>query len=274
VVVYDAATSEAARNQPVVAFLFDLSYKRRIFEVLLDTILIVLSYYFAFTLLYGRPSDGAIRETFLRIIPALVAVKLVTFLTLGVYRGLWRYFSIENLVTYAKAALCGSAAVAIVALIAFRFQGLSRAVFALDALLTFAFLSGTRITFRMLRSVLSPSPVNATDGRRVLIYGAGDGGELLLRELRNNSALRCNLVGFVDDDPLKTNKTIHGYRVFGGNGQLPKIIAEHQIDEIIISSAKFNDLRLQELRQQCDGSVLLKRLSIRVEPLFSGDDSG
>ena len=61
-------------------------------------------------------------------------------------------------------------------------------------------------------------------GRRVLIYGAGDGGELLLRELLNNRSLKYSPVGFIDDDPGKTGKLIHGLKVYGSNGDLTTLV--------------------------------------------------
>ena len=84
--------------------------------------------------------------------------------------------------------------------------------------LMFLFLAGSRMAFRLFRQLLPA--VSKHEGRRVLIYGAGDGGELLLRELRNNRELQLAPVGFLDDDPAKSGKVIHGLRVFGGNGDL------------------------------------------------------
>ena len=91
-------------------------------------------------------------------------------------------------------------------------------------------------------------PANgAHNGRRVLIYGAGDGGELLLRELRNNSELHLSPVGFLDDDPAKSGKVIHGLRVFGGNGDLARSANNSSVDEVVISSLK--DVGRDELRK-------------------------
>ena len=90
-------------------------------------------------------------------------------------------------------------------------------------------------------------PVGPQDGRRVLIYGAGDGGELLLRELRNNRELNLSPIGFLDDDPAKSGKVIHGLKVFGGNGDLARSCAQHEVHEVVISSLKMTDERMQEV---------------------------
>ncbi|HEV2763826.1 MAG TPA: hypothetical protein VGV38_12670, partial [Pyrinomonadaceae bacterium] len=130
--VYDEEEVARAREKPLVAFFVDLSYKRRIFEVGLDVALITLSYYAADTLLYGPMTEAGRWQLFLRTIPVLISVKMFAFLAAGVYRGIWRYISLDNLITYAKAVAAGSAVSLLVLLFAFRFQGFSRAVFALD----------------------------------------------------------------------------------------------------------------------------------------------
>ena len=129
------------------------------------------------------------------------------FLVMGVYRGLWRYTSVGDLIVFLKAVVLSSVGSLMVVLFAFRFEGFSRTAFAIDGVLMFMFLAGSRLAFRLFRQML---PVNgAHDGRRVLIYGAGDGGELLLRELRNNSEHHLSPIGFLDDDPAKSGKVIH-----------------------------------------------------------------
>jgi UDP-GlcNAc:undecaprenyl-phosphate GlcNAc-1-phosphate transferase len=104
----------------------------------------------------------------------------------------------------------------------------------------------------------------------VLIYGAGDAGELLLRELRNNPELRYTPVGFVDDDPLKKDKVIHGLRVFAGNGGLPGICAQKGVEEVLISSSRFSEERTREILRHCEEArVTVKRMRIHIEQLSS-----
>src|SRR5678816_1885811 len=94
-------------------------------------------------------------------------------------RGIWRYTSVSDLIMFAKAVVLGSVLCLIAFLLLYRFQNFSRAVFIVDGLLLFFGLVGSRLAFRLLREIL-PLP-HATEGRRVLIYGAGDGGEMVLR---------------------------------------------------------------------------------------------
>lgn len=269
--VYDERENDKAlKGKPLYMFLVDVSYKRRIFEVLLDLILIILAYWSAYAIKFGPFSDSSQWQLFIRTIPVLLFVKMSSFLVIGVYRGLWRYTSIDDLIVFAKAVVVGSIASIILILFAFRFEGFSRAVFVIDAVLMFFFLAGSRIAFRLFRQLL-PAAANR-NGRRVLIYGAGDGGELLLRELLNNRELQLSPVGFLDDDAAKSGKLIHGLRVFGANGDLGRVFEQQQVDEVVISSMRMPDARVREVIECCsERNIAVKRMRITIEELSSNE---
>ncbi len=122
----------------------------------------------------------------------------------------------------------------------------------------------TAIFFRFFRQVLPAA--NGDKARRVLIYGAGDAGELLLRELLNNRDLGYAPVGFMDDDPKKQGKVIHGFRVFGGNGLLKRVVRQQQVEQVLISSPRISEQRIAEIWSECEAqNIELKRMSIRIE---------
>jgi UDP-GlcNAc:undecaprenyl-phosphate GlcNAc-1-phosphate transferase len=265
--VYDEREEQlASENNAVFAFLVDVSYKRRIFEVILDVFLITLSYYFAYLFVLGPSGIQANWDLFISTLPLLIVIKLFAFLIAGVYRGIWRYTSVADLITFGKGVVLGSVLCVLAFLLLYRFQNFSRAVFILDGLLLFFALVGSRLAFRLLREIL-PLP-HASEGHRVLIYGAGDGGEMVLRELRNNSELMYQPVGFLDDDPLKKGKIIYGLQVFDGNGTLAELCREKDIREILVSTRKIPSEKLSELRDICrDSNVALKRAQIKIESL-------
>ena len=264
--VYDQTEEMALRDKSPFSFLIDFSYKRRIFEVLLDVVLIILCYWSAYAIQFGALSESAAWKLFLRTLPVLVCVKMATFLVLGVYRGLWRYTSIDDLIVFVKAVVLSSITSVLVVLFAFRFEGFSRTVFLLDGLLMFMFLAGSRLAFRLFRQML-PAP-NGQDGTRVLIYGAGDAGELLLREILNNRDLKYSPVGFLDDDPAKNGKVIHGLKVLAANGDLTAVCKQHEVDELLISSSKMSEERVQEILLRCnEEEITVRRMRITIEEL-------
>lgn len=263
--VYSEEEVEAARRKPVVSFLIDLSYKRRVFEVLLDVTLIVLASYGAYALVFGpaRAASGD-WQLFLKTLPAIVFAKLATFLAAGVYRGLWRYAGVSDVMNFAKAVTLSSMASMLLIVFAFRFEGFSRTVFVLDAMLLFAFMAGSRFAFRFLRKIL-PAP-HARTAKRALIYGAGDAGELLWRELNNNSSLGYVPVGFVDDDPHKVGKLMHGLRVHSGHEPLADIVNRVRADEVFLSTDAIPRDKVMSIVTECEtAGAPVKRMRIEIE---------
>jgi len=263
--VYDEEELRRARERPLVAFLVNLSYKRRVFEICLDVGLIALSYYTAHTLVHGPVSQAEDWDRFLPSVAILVGVKLSAFLVLGVYRGLWRYVSPDNLVTYAAAVFAGSVTGALALLVVNSYRGISPVVIVLDGLLLLILVSGSRLSFRLLRRAV-PAPASPGGRRRVLIYGAGDAGVLLARELFNNPALGRVPVGFADDNPIKHGSVIHGLSVYHSNGSLLEICRKLAVDEVVISSSLIPPGRVGEIVQNCcEASVAVRRLQIQIE---------
>lgn len=259
----------ALQNKAAFGFLLNLSHKRRIFEVFLDAGLITLAYYGSYVLLFGSFEESENWELFLKTLPILIVLKLAAFLIAGVYRGIWRYTSVGDLATFLRGTILGSVTSILAILLLYRFVGFSRTLFLVDGVLLLIALSASRMAFRVFRTMIPHQSVR--EGRRILIFGAGDGGELVLRELKNNPQWQYKPVGFIDDDPLKKDKLIHGLRVFGGNGSLEKICRKSDVEEILISSHHISSTRLNELREIClDANIVLKRASLKIEPLDFG----
>jgi UDP-GlcNAc:undecaprenyl-phosphate GlcNAc-1-phosphate transferase len=264
--VYAEDAAKAAAGQPLTGFLVNLSHKRRVFEVLLDVALVALAYYGANLLVFGPLGDDAASRLLIDTLPVLVAIKLAVFLVAGVYRGLWRYVGLSDLMAYAKGVGAASVVSIVALVLLFRFQGLSRVVFALDGLLLLLLVCGSRLAFRLPRWLVPA--VSHHGRRRALIYGAGDAGELLLRLIRTTPRFGCVPVGFADDDPMKAGRVIHGLRVLGGNGSFGKICRDQQVDVVYISSARLSEERVGELLRECrSAGVELKRMRIVVEPV-------
>lgn len=265
--VYETADASAISDQnSTVGFLINFSYKRRIFEVLLDTILVSLAYYFAFVLVLGQFENSENWDLFIKSLPILIVLKIGAFLVAGVYRGLWRYTSVSDFITFSKGVGLGSVLSVLALLLLYRFESFSRTVFVVDALLLLFALIGSRMAFKLIRQAI-PLPMHS-EGRRALIYGAGDGGEMVLRELRNNPSWNYLPVGFIDDDPLKIDKIIHGLTVYDGNGDLPNICDEKEIDEVLIAIRDLSPEKLRRLRDiSRDHNFELKRALIKIESI-------
>ncbi|MEA2163611.1 MAG: UDP-GlcNAc:undecaprenyl-phosphate/decaprenyl-phosphate GlcNAc-phosphate transferase [Thermoanaerobaculia bacterium] len=270
--VYAEEEVLAAREKPLVSFLFDLSYKRRIFEVLLDVVLISVAYYLAYALKFGPIDNSTNWQLFIQTLPLVVVVKLGMFLLTGIYRGLWRYASLANVADFTRAVVLSSIASILAVVFALRFDGFSRTVFILDALLLLMAVTASRFGFRMLRRLIPVPQTEAT--KRVAIYGAGDGGELVYRELRNNQALASVPVAFIDDDPTKRGRVVHGLRVHSAADGLSILCRSLNIQEVLISTDKISRERLRMIVGECAASGLAVGLAHMTIQNLSASDFG
>jgi FlaA1/EpsC-like NDP-sugar epimerase len=141
------------------------------------------------------------------------------------------------------------------------FHGPSRAVFILNGVLLFIFVGASRVSFPLIAALIAGQRQPAPDARPVLIYGAGAGGEMLARELRNNPVYHYRPVGFIDDDAQKAGKLLRGYQIFS-SGKLPELINSHGVSEVLVSSLKVPESKLADLRNM---GVGLKRLRIHLD---------
>jgi UDP-GlcNAc:undecaprenyl-phosphate GlcNAc-1-phosphate transferase len=239
----------------------NLSHRRRIFEILLDTLLLALAYYSAYLLRFDGDMPDEQIAIFIRTLPPLMAIQILAFLIGGVYKGIWRYVGVNELARLAVAVFAGSAVSGLAVWFFYKFHGPSRAVFILDGVLLFIFVGASRISFRLIAALIAGQRQPAPDARPVLIYGAGDGGELLVRELLNNPIYRYWPVGFIDDDIHKAGKLLRGYQIFSCDN-LPELINSRGVSEVLISSLKVPESKLDTLRKM---GVGLKRLRIQLD---------
>ena len=250
---------------------------RLVIMALIESAIFVMAfvgaYLLRFEFLLGQQDVVQITTILLFLVP----LKLVVFFFFGLYNGIWRYFSLEDAWRLAQASIFASI-LSVTLLIFFnRFSGFSRAVFLLDAILTFLLTGGLRMGIRTLHasysrmadhqlSCLHP-PFASTDRehprdpKRILIVGAGSSGERLLRDAIDNVRLSYNVVGFLDDDPGKHGRSIRRVPVFGAIALLPQVVEQHSIDQVIITMPSATGAQLRRVIEICKrGKVPYKTL--------------
>ena len=230
--VYPEKEFSALRGRSFTPILMELAYKRQLIMVLLDFCLVTFSYYFAYRLRFEGTYFAYYFNIFLRSLPAVIACKMLVFFWMGVYRGIWGFLSTNDVYLYVRASFVGTMLSVAMVTFLYRFKEFSKAVFIIDWLLTTCLLLGARGSFRLFLEIQKR---NTLSGEKVIIYGAGRGGELLLREILNNKRLKVQPIGFVDDDPLKKGKKIQGYPIIGAFSEIDRIRSKHQINGVLIS---------------------------------------
>lgn len=237
-----------------------LMYKKQIAQIVVDLILICLSYFSAYLLRFDGVIDSANMKLIQKTFPIIIIIKFSTFMYFNFYKGEWKYISIIELIQIFKACFVSSILSVLTFVILYRFEGFSRAVFIIDGILTFLFISGFRTLLRVFREHFF-----SFQGKRILIVGAGDGGELFLRELKNNKRLNYNPVGFVDDDPKKTGEKIHGIPVFGTRKEIEKLVKEYLIEGIIVAIPSHPPEKFNDIKEFCEeNEIEFKRLSLTI----------
>ena len=149
----------------------------------------------------------------------------------GLYRGVWRFASLPDLVRIVQAVVIGVAITGVIIFLWTRMFALPRSVLVLQALLLIAFLSGPRLLYRWLKD----RRLVTANAKRMLIVGAGAAGEALVRDLKRDRHSGYVPVGFVDDDQTKRGMEIHGVRVWRSPEELPRVVEERDIDLIVLA---------------------------------------
>lgn len=246
-----------------------LMHKKRVGEVIVDCVLIGLSFTVAFVIRFdGLPDMYA--SVIAQTLPILIPLKLVTFFYFGLYRGLWQYVGMQDLINIVKAVTVSSLLAVVVVTMVFRFENYSRAVFAIDWMVLLLAVSGVRVMIRLIEESLGS--LAKQQGKRLLIFGAGDAGEIALREIRNNAKLGYVPVGFIDDNREKLGRSIHGVQILGSRDQLRGIVEKYGVQEILVAIPSADRSTLVSILRDCKQSgaavqVMPKTVRL-VEPVL------
>jgi FlaA1/EpsC-like NDP-sugar epimerase len=177
-----------------------------------------------------------------------IAVKVVVFRLVRLDRGWWRYVSVPDLKRIIAGNLVGSFIAAGPILVITPLAAWSSIVI-LDLLLCTYATAGVRL---LARVISEPEVRTHTVGaKRVLIYGAGTAGVMLLREIRATSRLGYEVRGFIDDNPLKKGMSLHLMPVLGAGADLARIAAQQKIDQVLIAIPSASGIQMSHVLRCC-----------------------
>ncbi len=262
--VYEQPRPSLLQGNRVTPMLFQMMYKRRVAEVLLDVCLVSVAYYAAYRLRFEGVEFGQYFPVFLRSLPIALGVQMVAFFVIGVYRPVWRYFGLMDAVAFAKSTALGVLTTVVVVVYIYRFQDFSRGVFVIYAALLMLLTTGSRASFRLISEFAGRRKA----GSRLIVYGAGDAGSLLVRELLTSDRSCYALLGFIDDDARKHGVNVQGYPVLGSYSVLKSLVSAGAVDAVIVAARIMEESRIQELERLCtERGVRLSRLRFDIEEI-------
>lgn len=233
-------------------------YAMILMDVCIFIITLFLTYVFRFDFVLAQVDMKQVASLLLWMVP----LKTVIFFLFGLYSGMWRYTGVRDFWKLAQACVISTMLVMMIILTVYRFQGYSRAVFIGDGIITFMLAGGVRMFIRSfyekdIKSIKNLFTQDREQWTKVLIVGAGDAGEKILREIMDNDALHYEVIGFVDDDASKQGLTIHGIRVLGTVERLPRIFKKENAQQVLIAvpSASGDQIRrIVDACQHCNAS--------------------
>ena len=258
-----------------------LGRHRALVNVAVHAVIFALALLLAFLVRFdaaGQGQTGWFRRNYLTWLPVFVGLKLLIFHRLRLLRGGWQYAGIRDVANILLASWW-FVLIVFVAVMAFRlapawlmqsterrvdipgvgwiisyFAGYSHGVLVLDFLATVFLVSTARLGYRLYREELRP--ISAEGVRRVLVVGAGNAAEAIIREIHRMPVERYRVIGLVDDDPRKQGIYIHGVPVLGGTDKLADICRDNQVEEIIIAMPSATQKQLRRVIDLCSGTKL------------------
>ncbi len=246
--------------------------RHRFWQLVVDAGLAAAAWYLAFRLRFDPRIPPYYQTLFNRTIWIVILIQLTVFVLFGFYNRWWRYVSTRDMWGAARGVVVACLVSSVVVYFASPVQQvrLPRSVAIMDFLLLLAFVAGARMLARTLMERPSARGLVAR-GKEVIVVGAGDAAQLIVKELLRSPSLGYTPIGLVDDDPRKKNMRLHNVRVLGTTEELPRILGENRPDEVLIAiPSASGEVRRRVVEITREAGVPVKTLP-GIYELVSGD---
>lgn len=228
---------------------FSMRYARYRLLLLGDVLVLMVSYLFAFLLRLEFTLPGSVMQGFLIMLPVFITVKLPLFFTFNMYRGMWRYTSLCDVYNIIRATCISAVLLFAINWLVPTIPGIPRSIFILDLGISAVILTGIRVGIRAYYFRIETREGSNEDAKRLLIVGAGDAGEQLLREIRHSRDLNYDVVGFLDDDEEKIGSQLRGVPVLSAINSMPDLPVS--FDEILIAIPSAGSREMRRITDLC-----------------------
>lgn len=239
-----------------------------------DIALLCFSLFAAYAIRFELSLTSQLKQ-FFWVLPLVLLIKIPSFYIFGLYRGMWRYTSLNDIINILIVSLFSTSVLISILLIGNRFDGFSRSVFILDCLLTSFLITSHRAAIRYYYQNFGNGngafqPLLQADKKRLLLIGAGDAAEKVLRELNENNHLPYLPVGLVDDDPKNIGMRLHGVSVIGLCEDLEEHVRRTGAQEILIATVVLNRQQMRRYVSLCQQTQLPYKVLPNIGELLNG----
>ena len=244
-------------------------FKRRFIALLADLLAIPIAWYGAYWLRFNIgpiPHDEFLYASY--TLPILIIINFASFGFFGLYRSIWKFASLPDFIRILKAVFVG-VVLSVIVLFFIHFQ-IPRVVIPIYAWLLVSFLGGTRLLYRWYKQSYR---AGFQEGERVLVIGAGQATDLLLRELAKTISSRdsYNVIAIVDDDLTKVGCELHGIRIFGGLDKIASFVDKYDIELVIIAMPSAKAEVIRNVIDSCKDMKVEFRIVPRLSDLMLGN---
>ena len=235
---------------------------------LVDLGIFALSLLLAYLFRFDLDIPARFFNQYLELLKYVLVFKATLFLAFGLYRGMWRYTSLDDYWKLLKVTALQN--LLLVAFVAFRFtfEGVPRSIFVIDWVLTLVLCSGVRLSIRAFYNKAGSLAAPTSQGKTALVVGAGSAGEKIGREIAGAGQFR--LAGFLDDDTNKQGRTIHGRPVLGGVDALEAVVRDQKVDEIFIAVSRATGDEMRRLTDACKGTGVPFKILPAMSEILDG----
>lgn len=262
--------------------------KKGIVLLIFDIVFINLSYLLALYLRFERNIELQYLEVYMNNAIFLTMIKLVVFYYFKLYKSIWKYASIDELMNITAACIVANAGA--LSFLVINQAHLPRSVYIIVSILDVMLIGGTRFSIRALRKVKNGHILPKGNYRKIMIIGGGDAGAMVIREYNNHTQLNSKPVAIIDDDEKKQGQIVRGVPILGRREDIPRLAEQMEIDEIIIAipSANRNEVReivgvcresksklkiLPGMYELIDEKVSIKKIrDVQIEDLLGRDE--
>ena len=238
---------------------------RRAWVLLADALLAVAGNYLAFWLRFDGTIPAAYWMLWLQTVPCLVLIRGLTFIAFHLYDSVWQYVGLRDLRAIAISVSVSNVLFCLLIRGVLELRAYPRSVFVTDLVLMVFLMGAVRVSWRLGREYLANARTKS-----VLIFGAGDAGEAMVREILNGGEHGYRPVGFVDDDPAKVGQRIHGVPVLGTRADLPRIIAQTNPSEVLVAIARPTPQMLRQVVKALESHKLPIKAVPHLRDLLDG----
>ncbi len=236
-----------------------------------DILTIAASFFLSFSLRLGEifPSPFY-QQYFWNILLISTIIQFFCLYFIGVYKTIWRFSSLPDLARILKGVGVAIPVNVLFLFIITRLENIPRSLFFIDALLLVIGLGGGRFAYRVISDKQKHFHLSISNFTKVLLIGAGRGGEKILREIKNDPALQLYIVGIIDDDPEKKGKTLHGIKILGHTEEILAIAKKTSAKKAFIAIPSASGQEIKGIVQKCREANLEIKTLPKSSEIFHG----